>query len=98
MQLRRFTAPSLAEAMARVRAELGDNAAILDTDAAEGGAVTITAALDAAEEAWAPAVAGVLPDGTPLDCAEAVQEVIAGHGLPARLAERLLAAALDSGA
>jgi len=98
MQLRRFTAPTLAEALALVRAELGGDAAILDTETADGGAVTITAALDAAHEVWTPVAAGALDDGTPLDCAEAVQEVIAGHGLSARLAERLINAALDSGA
>jgi flagellar biosynthesis protein FlhF len=98
MQLRRFTAPTLHEAMALVREGLGDDAVILETDSAPNGATTITAALDAAHEAWAPPVAGTLADGTPLDCAETVQEVVTGHGLPARLAERLIAAALGSGA
>jgi flagellar biosynthesis protein FlhF len=97
MQLRRFTAATMAEAMALVRRALGDEAVILATDTAPDGATVVTAALDAPHEPWKAETAATLPDGTRLDCAETVQEAVAGHGLPSRLAETLLAAALGSG-
>ncbi|TDH57880.1 flagellar biosynthesis protein FlhF, partial [Dankookia rubra] len=60
MRLRLFRAPRMAEAMAQVRAALGDDAVILATRRTAGG-VEVTAALEdaAAAEPW------LIPPGAP---------------------------------
>jgi flagellar biosynthesis protein FlhF len=97
MQLRTFTGRTAQEAMAEARLALGDDAVILSTETAAGGATTITAAADPGHETVAPPVAATLPDGTELDCAEAVLEVISGHGMPPRLVDRIYGAAVAAG-
>jgi flagellar biosynthesis protein FlhF len=97
MQLRTFTARTAQEAMAEAREALGDDAVMLSTETTPDGCTTITAAAEAGGEPMPPPVAGTLPDGTELDCAEAVLEVISGHGMPPRLVDRIYAAAVAAG-
>jgi flagellar biosynthesis protein FlhF len=82
MRLRLFQAAGMAEAMAAVRAELGPDAVILDSRRVKGG-VKVTAALDAAPVAVAPAA----PPAPSL----------ARHNLPAGLAARLAGGSLAEG-
>ena len=84
MRLKLYRAPSVAEAMARIRAELGLDALILATRRVADG-VEVTAALE--------------PDDAPAPLGDPErQRQLAWHGVPARLAERMangpLAAAL----
>ncbi len=81
MRLRTFNAPSMKEAMALVKAELGPDALILNTENV-GQAVKITAALDRdAILAQAPA-----PAQDPLD---AIAQALEFHRVNTALAERL---------
>jgi flagellar biosynthesis protein FlhF len=86
MRLKVIRAARMADAMARIRAELGENATILASRPLEEG-VEVTAALEAEEPILIP------PD-------PAAPPVLAGplaaHGLPAWLATRLAAPALEA--
>ena len=75
MRMKLYRAPGMAEAMARIRAELGADALILASRRVKDG-VEITAALEPEEEA-AP-----LPD-------PARSKLLAWHGVPDALADRL---------
>jgi len=98
MRLRLFRAPSMAEAMARLRAELGPDAVILDTRRA-GGGVEVTAALDRPAE---PPVTWVddpeprlIPPAPPERARQpASRPGLARHNLPPALAARLAGGAL----
>jgi flagellar biosynthesis protein FlhF len=90
MRLRTFTARTMPEAMAQVRQALGPDAVILSTGG-ERGMIAVTAALDLQDAPGAPA-APALP---PVDIEEVVGEALAAHGTPARLADRLVAAAIE---
>ncbi len=80
MRLKLYRAPGVAEAMARVRAELGLDALILATRRVTDG-VELTAALE--------------PDDEPPALADPERpRLLAWHGVPAPLADRLLGAAL----
>ena len=81
MRMKLYRAPSMAEAMAQVRAELGAEALILATRRVAGG-VELTAALEAE-----PSIAAVPPDG-------ARMRLLEWHGVPSILAERLATAPL----
>lgn len=92
MRLKNFSAPTMAKAMAMVRAELGDDAVIVSNHVAtDGRGVEVIAAIEprahaevsnlASEEAWA---------GDELDV---LQEVLDYHRAPARLIEKLYSAA-----
>jgi flagellar biosynthesis protein FlhF len=95
MRLKSFTAPTMAEAMELVRQELGDDAIIVSTQRAAGSkGVRITAALEPADADLA--VAEMLGEGGNSSAAEAVKEALAVHGVPQRLAERLVNAARTS--
>lgn len=90
MRLKSFTAPSMAEAMALLRQELGDDAIIVSTQRANGGkGVRITAALEVEEPE--DTFADMLGDGS--RAAEKVREALIWHGVPQRLVERLANAA-----
>jgi flagellar biosynthesis protein FlhF len=89
MRLRTFTARSMPEAMALVRAELGRDAIILSTRN-EKGTITVTAALDEAPGETADAATAHAEDP-----AETLHEALLAHGTPVRLVERLLAAAVE---
>lgn len=96
MRLKSFTAPTMAEAMELVRQELGDDAIIVSTQRAAGSkGVRITAALESADADLA--VAEMLGEAIGSDCSEAVKKALAEHGVPQRLAERLVNAARTSG-
>lgn len=82
MRLRSFSAPTMKEAMAAVKAELGPDAVILATEQI-GQAVKVTAALD--RDALLAAPAG----GPMLDPLDAIAQALDFHRLPATLAERL---------
>jgi flagellar biosynthesis protein FlhF len=89
MRLRTIRAPRVADAMAVLRMELGEEAVILSTRRI-GDGVEVTAALEAEDE---PLV--IAPGAAPV---AAVPPVLARHNMPAALAQRLaggrLAAAL----
>jgi flagellar biosynthesis protein FlhF len=95
MRLKSFTAPTMAEAMELVRQELGDDAIIVSTQRAAGSkGVRITAALESADADLA--VAEILGEAIGSDASEAVKKALAEHGVPQRLAERLINAARTS--
>lgn len=87
MRLKSFTAPSMAEAMAILRRELGDDAIIVSTQRANGGDVRITAALEAEESDDG------LGGGSLGVAVDAVRAALEQHGTPPRLCEKLVAAA-----
>lgn len=96
MRLKSFTAPTMAEAMELVRQELGDDAIIVSTQRAAGSkGVRITAALESADADLA--VAEMLGEAIGSDTSEAIKKALAEHGVPQRLAERLINAARTSG-
>ncbi len=95
MRLKSFTAPTMAEAMEMVRAELGDDAIIVSTQRAAGAkGVRITAAMESADADLM--VAELIEEGTRSSSAEVIREALARHGLPQRLADRLVNAARTS--
>jgi len=85
MRLRLFRAPRMAEAMAQVRAALGEEAVILETRRVHGG-VEVTAALDGRPEAepW------LIPPGP------SAPGPLARHNLPPALAARLAVGPLET--
>ncbi len=89
MRLKSFTAPTMAEAMELVRQELGDEAIIVSTQRAAGQkGVRITAALEPADADFA--IAEMLGDVVESSAAENVRKALADHGVPQRLADRLI--------
>jgi len=86
MRLRNFTAPTLPEAMALVRRELGPEAIIVSTDD-EAGSVRVAAALDQAEPRNLCA--------SEIDVTDELCEALAANGVPGALAEKLLMASLS---
>lgn len=98
MRLKTFTAPTTAEAMRMVRAEMGDDAIIVSTQRdTNGGAARVTAAVeDFSDEHESFATGG----GGDLGKTEtAIREALNFHGTPPRLTERLIeeACSLKSG-
>lgn len=92
MRLKSYSAPSMAEAMAMVRAELGDDAIIVSTQRASGGqGVRITAALE--EAAGDDAIHAALDGRVPSPILDTIREQLIYHGVPPRLVERLTSAA-----
>ncbi|MCK5777639.1 MAG: hypothetical protein KAH11_02540 [Rhodospirillales bacterium] len=92
MRLRNFTAPTMSDAMAQVRAEMGDDAIIVSTEVdGEDGTCWVTAALE--DDI-------VLPDEVyetlqkqpmdPLAKREFLAQVLTAHGLPQHLTEQVL--------
>lgn len=95
MRLKSFTAPTMAEAMELVRAELGDDAIIVSTQRAAGTkGVRITAALESIDADLA--VAEMIEGTADTNAAEKVRDALTTHGLPPRLIDRLINAALTS--
>ncbi len=92
MRLKSFRAPSVAAAMAQVRAELGADALILSTRRA-GAGVEVTAALERAAPvpALVPAQVAALPAPDP-----AALGALHWHGVPGSLAAELAAGPLES--
>jgi flagellar biosynthesis protein FlhF len=87
MRLRTFQARSIGEAMAEIRAALGDDAVILSTEVVSGG-VRVTAACDTPTEEPAP--------DSP-DVADTLYDTLAFHRAPPDLVDRLVATALRLG-
>jgi flagellar biosynthesis protein FlhF len=87
MRLKTFTAPSMTEAIELVRAALGPDAIIVSDQQEEGGiGVRVTAAIDTPVDA-----AGIVPSAP--DALDKLTDSLAHHGVPAGLAERILAVA-----
>src|SRR5579875_3479261 len=84
MRLRTFTGRTTSEAMAQVRAYLGDEAVIVSTQDDGSGGARVTAALDQAD----------LPPEVAAEFAiiDAVEDALSFHGLPSALHQRILAA------
>ena len=92
MRLKSFTAPTMAEAMELVRQELGDDAIIVSTQRAAGSkGVRITAALEPEDADLA--VAELLGESADSSTADAVRAAQATHGVPQKVADRLVNAA-----
>lgn len=88
MRLKTFTADSLPDAMAAVRATLGADAVILSTSEPRSGGVEIVAGLDDGfDEVYEPAIEQADRD------ARLLGEALQLHRVPEELAERLLFAA-----
>lgn len=105
MRLRVFNAPTVAEAMRKVRAELGDDAIIVSTQKSrQGDGFEITAAIEQPEPepAPAPAPSSAAPRarGTVSQAVAAathdIARALAFHGVDTRLVERLCLAAMTS--
>ena len=93
MRLRTFTAPTIADAMQRVRDELGPDAVILSTQRlGRGGGVKVTAGIETVESSSAGLAQGAR---TAIEAIDAVGAALEFHGLPLPIADRLLAAAAD---
>ena len=92
MRLKNYTAPTMSDAMAMVRGDMGDAAIIVSTQVdADDGLCWVTAALEddaeIAEETPPP------HDAAPMDPAERhdfLAQVLTAHGLPQHLTERML--------
>jgi flagellar biosynthesis protein FlhF len=87
MRLRTFIASSVGEAMRQVRTALGEDAVILSTEQV-GKQVKLTAAIEPA------AAAPVAPAASP-EAADDLELALRYHGVPAALADKLLATAGD---
>ena len=99
MRLRVFHAPTVAEAMRKVRAELGDEAIIVSTHKSrQGNAIEVTAAIEQAEMEPPPPVETPRANGTvPTAVAAATHDIaraLAFHGVETRLVERLCLGAM----
>lgn len=95
MRLKTFTAPTMTEAMAEVRAALGRDAVIVSTfEGRHGGGVQITAALE--DTVPQPPVIKEDTLNATIDGrsgSHSVGEALSYHGLPKRLLERLISLA-----
>jgi flagellar biosynthesis protein FlhF len=87
MRLRNFTAPSMTEAMALVREELGADAIIVSAESVDG----VTSVLAAVETEEMPPAGGDA-------FADAIHMALVNHGVLPRLSERLVLAAASLGA
>jgi flagellar biosynthesis protein FlhF len=85
MRLRTFTAATMSEAMAQVRARLGADAIIVSTEEGDDGAIRVTAAVEQPERP-SPVVEP--------DVIDVLNEALSGHGLAPILVEKILCAAL----
>ncbi|MCA1940510.1 MAG: GTP-binding protein, partial [Caenispirillum bisanense] len=91
MRLKCYAADTMAEAMAMVRAELGDDAIIVSTQRAAGGqGVRITAAVEE-QLALDDEIEQVLTGVEPSPIADIVRDNLDYHGVPTALLDRLVA-------
>jgi len=88
MRLKKFSGPTVEDAIRKVRAELGGEAVILDTKRTGRRSYEVTAGIDQADASPPDAEAG-------LDGLESIGAALAFHGVPAALADRLLGAAAE---
>lgn len=99
MRMRTFVAPTLAEAMENLRAELGEDAFVIATDEPEGGPVRIVAAAsDGFDEPPSPATADAGPAEFPQPARQtsALATLLQRHGVPERLAAILRRGEIES--
>ncbi len=89
MRLRTFVAADARQAMARLRAELGEDAIIVATQELAAGEVRITGAIESPDLDLAELLAPVAAS----PCRERLQAVAAHHELPEELRQRLVDAA-----
>lgn len=94
MRIRVFRAARMADAMAMLREELGEEAVILDTRRA-GGGVEITAALEAEEPVLIPPAAAIATLPTAAPPAAPVTGPLAFHNAPPSLAAALARGPLE---
>lgn len=97
MRLKTFTAESTAKAMELVRTTMGEDAIIVSSQPnADGKGVRVTAAIE--EEAATAAPIGEeaddAPSTAPEEVAEEIRQALVFHGVPPRLIERLIKAAV----
>lgn len=92
MRLKSFTAASATEAMAQIRAVLGDRAVIVATREDENGGIRVTAAVDEPEIEAQPAAPAIRPVEAPppASAVDAAYRAFRTHGVPAIIGERLL--------
>src|SRR5262245_46009692 len=88
MRLKKFSGPTVEDAIRQVRAERGADAVILDTQRTGRRAYEVTAGLDLADGSPATAEAD-------LDGQDHIATALALHGVPVALADRLLGAAAE---
>jgi flagellar biosynthesis protein FlhF len=94
MRLKTYAAPSMAEAMEMVRAELGEEAIIVSTQRGVGGqGVRITAAIEDSAEVDDDIEQALADPGRLPASLSRVREALAYHGVPDRLVDRLMATA-----
>jgi len=104
MRLKCYSAPSMAEAMALIRQELGDDAVIVSTQRAAGdGGIRITAAVeepgqDGDLRSALAAENGDIPDSMKDARVLEVQAALDYHGAPRRLTDRIVNLVLRSDA
>ncbi len=100
MRMRTFVAPTLAEAMETLRAELGEDAFVIATDAPEGGPVRVVAAasdgFDAPPPITSAADAGAAEIPQPARQTSALATLLQRHGVPERLAAILRRGEIES--
>jgi flagellar biosynthesis protein FlhF len=95
MRLRTFTAPTIAQALRQVRAELGEDAIILSTESGRGGA-RLVAAMEVAETDGTNDVLSAAletPDERPALAEtkrDSARAALLWHGVPSPLAERVV--------
>lgn len=99
MRLKIFTAGTIAEAMDRVRSELGDDAIIMSIDTDDVGA-QVTAALEGREPEPLPRASEEVDEepSEPGEVEGEVRQALTYHGVPAALGERIVGAAAETGA
>lgn len=91
MRLKSFSAPTVAKAMAMVRAELGKDAIIVSNRSGPDGGIEIVAAVE--PEPMVDAEPIVLDDAWSGDDLDVLQEVLDYHRAPVHLIEKLYSAA-----
>ncbi len=93
MRIKTFSAPDMTEAMARIRADLGDDAIIVSSQKINGG-MRVTAAIEETEpeNEKAKNEAGREPETTDL---APIKEALAYHKVPEVLAQRIILSAME---
>ncbi len=92
MRLKSFIAPTVSDAMAQIRATLGDDAVIVATHHGDGGGVRVTAAVEQPDAPPFAAAAAHEPESAApaASFVDIVYDGIRRHGVPAVIGEELL--------
>ena len=92
MRLKSFSARSIADAMAQIRAELGEDAIIVATHGDDAGGVLVTAAVEETEPAFdeRPGGPAAPSDREPADVVDVIYRAFRDHGVPSVVGEPLL--------